>query len=344
MSALIGTIRTSNNCGDYEVLNQVEGINRFKIRFLNTGYEGEYTRSAISANNVRDRSLPKKGSPSKYGPGTFHQTNNYGILEVLETDGDLRKVRFINTGSEITTYIQQIAKGTVKDPALARAKSTPETNRKRALAQIKVKVGQVFKNNKDHSFEIMEIMSAKEVRIRFINTGYETIVKCRAIGQGEPKDVMEPSVLGHGFLGTEEKVDYRVYQIWKGMLQRVHTVSEYEDVTIHESWYNYSIFKSDIELLPNYDKWLSEGGRLWHFDKDILVPGNRQYGPTTVCFASAEDNHCDAMVRTLLKKHEVGSPVYNQLSSVIQALSAKYRALSPIYHTQQEEGETTSPL
>lgn len=71
------------------------------------------------------------------------------------------------------------------------------------------------------------------------------------------------------------------YTRWKGVLERCYSPKwhkkfpTYKECTVHESWKVFSNFKAWME---NQD-W--EGK---HLDKDLLLPGNKIYGPTTCVF------------------------------------------------------------
>lgn len=77
------------------------------------------------------------------------------------------------------------------------------------------------------------------------------------------------------------KVQKKSYHIWHAMLQRCydprwHTrYPAYIGCTVSKPWLKYSTFERW------FDKHYVEG---YHLDKDILIPGNREYGPATCCF------------------------------------------------------------
>lgn len=73
----------------------------------------------------------------------------------------------------------------------------------------------------------------------------------------------------------------RVYAIWKRMLQRCYDKKEharhptYSGCVVDPRWHRLSVFKPwfDAHWRPGFD-----------LDKDILVPGNKVYGPDTCVF------------------------------------------------------------
>lgn len=325
MSTLIGTTRTSNSCGDFEILEKVGNNYEFLIRFLDTNAEQVSRGSAIVSGSVRDKSIPKKKNNAKYGVGTCHQTNNYGFIKILSViDEATRSIVFLDTGYEGETVITQIGRGTVKDPTRPRV-VTEETAMKRGRGTIKVKEGQVLKNNRKEEYTILEIKQANQIRIRFTTTGYERWTSSVSIRNGYVVDPMSPTVYGVGYLGTLEKTEIQSYNLWKGMIQRVHNNEYYADVEIDERWYNYSTFCQDLLSVQNYDKWRKAyGTKEWHFDKDILFSGNRKYGPNLVCFVHAEDNQTEVCIRQMRKKYDSDSSMYLHLSSALVALRDQY--------------------
>ena len=77
------------------------------------------------------------------------------------------------------------------------------------------------------------------------------------------------------------------YRAWKGMLGRAYCPKRhkrspsYADVTVCDEWLLFSNFKA----------WMAQQD--WknkHLDKDIIVPGNKVYGPDTCCFVEPRIN------------------------------------------------------
>lgn len=74
---------------------------------------------------------------------------------------------------------------------------------------------------------------------------------------------------------------FKSYNVWFSMLRRVYGVKElarnptYVDCSVDKRWLKYS------EFIRFHDKYYIEGYAL---DKDILVPGNKKYGPDTCAY------------------------------------------------------------
>lgn len=103
-------------------------------------------------------------------------------------------------------------------------------------------------------------------------------------GQGCPLCCRNPKTLiwGRGFNDTEYgRRNSAALKIWYGMFTRCynpnyHAVEPtYKDACVCEEWWTASNFK----------KWFDENYvEGYQLDKDILVKGNKVYGPNTCCF------------------------------------------------------------
>lgn len=110
------------------------------------------------------------------------------------------------------------------------------------------------------------------------------------------------TIFGAGINDADYKVSHNVkingvnkrlwtcpfYSKWKDMLMRCYsekykmTHPRYEGCYVVESWLKFSSFKSWMEKQDWKDKQL---------DKDILFPGNKEYGPETAVFVDAIVNY-----------------------------------------------------
>lgn len=83
------------------------------------------------------------------------------------------------------------------------------------------------------------------------------------------------------------------YRLWSGMLERSCCNKfklrepSYSDVSCDERWLSLSNFIEDVICIENYSKFYTDG---WHFDKDLLVKGNKKYSISNVCFVPNEIN------------------------------------------------------
>ena len=86
---------------------------------------------------------------------------------------------------------------------------------------------------------------------------------------------------------TKQKLKCPYYTIWTGMLGRVYDsnhsrTDNYKACSVHPSWLKFSVLRD----------WLIDNGleKGLHLDKDLLVPGNKIYGPDTCCLVSSQVN------------------------------------------------------
>lgn len=81
--------------------------------------------------------------------------------------------------------------------------------------------------------------------------------------------------------------DTKEYIVWRDMLKRCYNprrliiYSSYNDCSVCEKWLDFQIFAEWFNI--NY----KEG---YELDKDIIVKGNKVYGPETCCFIPHEIN------------------------------------------------------
>lgn len=79
-----------------------------------------------------------------------------------------------------------------------------------------------------------------------------------------------------------------IYGIWTSMFERCYSKNlhikkpTYIGCSVDERWFNFQVFAEWYEqnYVTNY-----------HLDKDILIKGNKIYGPDTCCFVPVEINN-----------------------------------------------------
>jgi len=103
--------------------------------------------------------------------------------------------------------------------------------------------------------------------------------------RGSIKNPNMPFVSGVGFVGQgvySNKDNPECYKYWNGILERCYCPKyhekkpTYRDCTVVHEWHNFQ----------NFAKWFYKQIReeSWELDKDLLIKGNRVYGPDTCCF------------------------------------------------------------
>lgn len=142
-------------------------------------------------------------------------------------------------------------------------------------------------------YVVVKYAHSKEIHIKFLDTGYETVVDVSRIAVGNIKDNLKPFVCSVGYSGYDyEKKDglTKVYRTWCGMIKRCYASNAtfryptYVDCSVSSEFLNFSYFKKW------YFKQAGSGEANYQFDKDLLVKGNKVYSPDTCCFIPAEIN------------------------------------------------------
>ena len=144
-------------------------------------------------------------------------------------------------------------------------------------------------------FKIISYKDSKNVRVKFIDTGFETVARLDNIRNGKVKDRYLPSVYGVGIVGTkypisEGGVHTKEYDLWCSMLRRCYSDTykkkypTYIDCKCSENFKSYEYFY----------EWCNEqigfGNIGFELDKDLLVKGNKVYSEDSCIFIPTEIN------------------------------------------------------
>ena len=142
--------------------------------------------------------------------------------------------------------------------------------------------GSVFKSNNCGDFMVTEYFNYDKIAIVFMNSGYRMLARANNINKGEVKDPYAKSIMGVGCIGIGPyRVDgspfeRMIYSRWRGILDRCYVKHERRK-SVHFEWHNFQYFAawftSEFYMVPYntmYDMVI---------DKDVLVPGNEEYGP-----------------------------------------------------------------
>ena len=156
-------------------------------------------------------------------------------------------------------------------------------------------VGKVFKSKSSGDFKVLKYNGSKNVKIQFLNTGFETVARLISIKIGEVKDRLSPSIYGIGVVGTkyltyECGVQTKEYTLWKNMLERCYSDTykkkhpTYKDCECSENFKSYEYF---YEWCHSQIGFSNQG---WHLDKDLLTEGNKVYSENICVFIPSEIN------------------------------------------------------
>lgn len=158
-----------------------------------------------------------------------------------------------------------------------------------------IATGQRHKSTNYGWFEVLEVINATNVKVKFEKTGFVRKTTIGYIVSGAVKDPYYPSVKGVGFVGEgkyKPKVDGRMtkcHSTWFQIVRRCYDTKcksfkgyGSKGVVICEEWKNYQNF---AEWYYSYYK---EGMAI---DKDILKRGNKVYGPDYCRFVPIKINN-----------------------------------------------------
>lgn len=166
--------------------------------------------------------------------------------------------------------------------------------------QPNMRVGYKNTSNSGDAYVVIDYFNAKQVVIEFEATGTKSLVAAKEVRNGCVKDPFVRSVCGVGFMGqgrhrAKDKAETGhiyftdTYQVWSGMMQRVYSENSldkhvtYRLSSVCDEWHNYQ--NAADWYLGQVGFCVKENSnRKYHLDKDLLVPNNTQYGPTTCCF------------------------------------------------------------
>ena len=240
------------------------------IRFEYTGYECEERLKNILNGYA-------------YDPGYFMYTvkdkifhsNNYGDFKIIADIGRdkhhfrIVRVRFIATGYEYDVRYDAVQEGTVKDPTYF-------------MYTVKDKI---FHSNNYGDFKIIEDLGFTEdkkhrvLRIKFLNTGAEAIVKYDDIVNGEVKDpTYNTKYHARQIIGPiqMQNIERHFNIIWRNMMERCYNnnLPNYKSygakgVTVAPEWHDFNIFERDVINIPGWVNKFNDPVN-YNLDKDLL--------------------------------------------------------------------------
>lgn len=202
-------------------------------------------------------------------------------------------------------------------------------------------LGKVFQSNSYGTFKIVGYTSHTQVKVVFVETGYETVTHLGLIRRGEVKDCFKPTVRGFGIIGDENIRDnngivLETYRKWESMLDRVYgrcckkdTTNPYYNTSVSEDFRWFGDFKGWCEKQIGFDQ---EG---WALDKDILIKGNKVYSPETCCFVPVELN--SLLVNNRATRGEFPVGVYYDASR------SKFQSYIRMYGKRKHLGRFDTP-
>lgn len=162
-----------------------------------------------------------------------------------------------------------------------------------------INIGDIYQSNNYGSFEVIKKEPAKspKITVRFVNTGYTTIIKPFDCSTGSVMDKLVPKRFGVGFIGDGE---YNYYDEggqaslcgvkWKSMLERCYCPKyqkkhlSYVGCSVETNWHNFQTFAE--WFYRTYPK----DGCYYELDKDYKIKGNKVYSEVTCMWLSKTKN------------------------------------------------------
>lgn len=180
--------------------------------------------------------------------------------------------------------------------------STIPQKKKRIFSRDLVKVGDIFPTNNCGDVEVLQYTSTINCDVRFINTGSIVNVYASNLRKGTVRDPLHRWCCGVGYLGVgphktlivlerKKYIHTREYAAWSHIMSRCYGYASkrktnvcYNDITICEEWHNFQ----------NFAEWYLKNKPIvdipLHIDKDLKVPGSKQYSPATCSFVPCRIN------------------------------------------------------
>ena len=161
--------------------------------------------------------------------------------------------------------------------------------------------GQIFETKLNGKLKIVDFQNALNVKVQFIDTGYETITYLTQILKGYVRDWSTAKVYGVGIVdkpitkGNSNHTKQPHYKVWNSMLQRCYD----EKLHAYRPTYEKCSVSDDFKYFSKFSFWVDkqigvnsvdDEGRPFHLDKDILVKGNKVYSEDTCCFIPHDIN------------------------------------------------------
>ena len=188
-------------------------------------------------------------------------------------------------------------------------------------------VGEIFKTNNYGNLIVMPYTNTRNVNVKFIQTGYETVAVMGDIMKGCVKDKLLPSVYGVGVIGDEivniKSVAPKEYKLWTKVLERCY------DIKYHNRYPTYKDceMSNKFKYFPYFMKWCNkqigfdskdDKGKPFALDKDLLVKGNKIYSEDTCVFLPRELNNLLTKNNSLRGEYPIGVS-YDKRVSKFQA-------------------------
>lgn len=162
------------------------------------------------------------------------------------------------------------------------------------IEPIKFYEGSVHESKSCGDFKIIKYVSIHEIHIKFLDTGFESVVTCSDVSSGLVKDKLLPTVCGVGILGYGKhcgKEHSKEYLVWKSVIIRCYDKNYHKKNPKYVGCEASDLFKRLDFFKEWYFKQIGHDQKGWDLDKDILVKGNKVYSEDVCVFVPREINN-----------------------------------------------------
>ena len=158
------------------------------------------------------------------------------------------------------------------------------------------RIGEISVNKHGTSLIIIEYNRKDDIIVEFQDDyQFKTKTTYQHFKKGHVNNPYDKIVCNVGFIGEgkfSRTYDKKIYNTWYSMIDRCYNpyVLNYKNPT-----YQNCIVDKRFHCLQDFGKWYEENyytipGKIMCLDKDILIKGNRRYGPDTCIFVPLEIN------------------------------------------------------
>lgn len=151
----VGSVYDTTTYGKVIVLG-AESYKKILVKFLNTNNEQFVSGGSLIIGQIVDKKLFNE--TKLIYVGKICSTKSYGDVEVVSVDVPKCTVKFINTGNIQVVEIGNLRRGLIKDKILAEE-------------LCEYKIGSIHKTKSSGCVEVIEILNAHNLIVKFINTG-----------------------------------------------------------------------------------------------------------------------------------------------------------------------------
>ena len=192
------------------------------------------------------------------------------------------------------------------------------------------RLGEISINTTGERMQIIAYRNARDMDVRFLDTGYETKAEYAKFKAGNIRDPLYPLIYGKAYFGVglyESRTP--AYKKWFQMIRRCYDPAwqgrTYEDATVCDEWLNYQNFAEWYENNPPYDE-------TYHLDKDLLGGKLKHYSPETCCWLPKELNSMITKNEAIRGNCPIGvSEIPHMPGKYIARLTDNYRITGKTY-------------